>query len=92
MAGLAVHRAGTTTPNVQKERKRALYIRAKTFMAHGVDDHAGKAFRLQRKIAPAQAVVKSLGNLAFKPVEFREFVKDHTGKLRKSPGSGVAQK
>lgn len=79
---LSVHTAKAITPYIQKKRKRPFNIRTKTFPDLRMNDDTGKTFRIQRQIAPSQAVAEPLGYLVLQPAEVRKFMEDHYRKVR----------
>jgi len=77
-AGLSVHRAAAIAPYIQKKGEGTLDIRPIALMTDRVNDDAGKACCFQAMAAPAQAVVKSAGDLALQPAKVWKFMQDHT--------------
>lgn len=59
---------------IQKKRERPFNIGSETFADLAMNDQTGKALGIQRKISPSQAIVKSVGYLAFKPGKIGEFM------------------
>jgi hypothetical protein len=82
VGSLPVHTTKAVPPQIQKKGEWPLDPGTETFPHSSMNDDAGEAFIVQRKVTPTQAVAESLGDLALQPGNIRKFRQDHYRKIR----------